>query len=163
MEMSTTKSPMLSTTHAIFRGLQDEIKGILRSLPNLVSPNLKCGLTDAHCKLSDYYYKYDKSPFYIWAACMWSSNQTHLICDWRSSVLDPCISYEGLKMDYGDDPSLSDHLEDLKADLFNYFEENYSTLLSPMPSSCPSMHVQAPFNGSPQKSFTAVTATRWSD
>src|SRR5712671_187756 len=58
-------------------------------------------------------------------------------------------------MDYGDDPSFSDHLEDSKADLFNYFEENYSTLLSPMPSSCPSMPVQAPFNGSPQKSFTA--------
>src|SRR5712672_172650 len=67
MEMSTTKSPKLLTTHAIFQGLQDDIKGILRSLPNLVLPNLKCGLTDAHCKLSNYYYKYDKSPFYIWA------------------------------------------------------------------------------------------------
>jgi hypothetical protein len=37
-EMSTTKLPMLSTTHAIFRGLQDDIKDILRSLPNSVSP-----------------------------------------------------------------------------------------------------------------------------
>ena len=68
-EMSTTKLPMLSTTHAIFRGLQDDIKDILRSLPNSVPPKIKLGLTDAHCKLSDYYYQYDVSPFYTWAAC----------------------------------------------------------------------------------------------
>ena len=68
-EMSTTKSPMLSTTHAIFRGLQDDIKMILHSLPNSVLPQIKLGLTDAHRKLSDYYYKYDESPFYTWAAC----------------------------------------------------------------------------------------------
>ncbi len=69
--MSTTKSPMLSTTHTIFQGLQDDIKDILHSLPNSVSPRIKLGLTDAHCKLSDYYYQYDASPFYIWAACKW--------------------------------------------------------------------------------------------
>jgi hypothetical protein len=69
-EMSTTKLPMLSTTHAIFRGLQDDIKGILRNLPNSVSPRIKLGLTDAYRKLSDYYYQYDASPFYTWAACM---------------------------------------------------------------------------------------------
>jgi hypothetical protein len=67
-EMSTTKSPVLSTTHAIFRGLQDEIKEILRGLPDSVSPRIKLGLTDAHRKLSDYYYQYDASPFYTWAA-----------------------------------------------------------------------------------------------
>jgi hypothetical protein len=69
-EMSTTKYPMLSTTHAIFRGLQDDIKDILRSLPNSVSPRIKLGLTDTHRKLSNYYYQYDTSPFYTWAACM---------------------------------------------------------------------------------------------
>ena len=62
---------MLSTTHTVFRGLQDEIKDILRSLPNSASPSIKTGLTDAYCKLSDYYYEYDASPFYTWAACMW--------------------------------------------------------------------------------------------
>jgi len=70
-EMSATKVPMLSTTHAIFRGLQDDIKNILRDLPNSVSPNIKVGLTDAHRKLSDYYYQFDASPFYTWAARMW--------------------------------------------------------------------------------------------
>lgn len=68
-EMSTTRVPMLSTTHAIFRGLQDDIKNILRDLPNSVSPKIKLGLTDAHRKLSDYYYQFDVSPFYTWAAC----------------------------------------------------------------------------------------------
>ncbi|KIJ96829.1 hypothetical protein K443DRAFT_124286 [Laccaria amethystina LaAM-08-1] len=69
-EMSTTKVPMLSMVHAVFRGLQDDLKEILCNLPNSVSPNVKWGLTDAHWKLSDYYYKYDESPFYTWAARM---------------------------------------------------------------------------------------------
>lgn len=68
-EMSTSKKPMLSTTHAVFRGLQDEIKSILTHLPNSTPPEIKKGLTDAHLKLSDYYYKFDESPFYIWSAC----------------------------------------------------------------------------------------------
>jgi len=54
-EMSAPKTPMLSTTHAIFRGLQDDIKNILRSLPNSASPKVKLGLMEAHRKLSDYY------------------------------------------------------------------------------------------------------------
>ena len=69
VEMSATKIPMLSTTHAIFRGLQDEIKNILRHLPNSASPGIVLGLTEAHRKLSNYYYQYDASPFYTWAAC----------------------------------------------------------------------------------------------
>ena len=71
MQMSTAKVPMLSTTHAIFQGLQEDIKGILCSLPATVSSHIKHGLIDAHTKLSDYYHKYDESPFYTWAACMW--------------------------------------------------------------------------------------------
>ena len=70
-EMSATKVPMLSTTHAIFRGLQDDIKNILYDLPNSVSPKIKLGLMEAHRKLSDYYYQFDASPFYTWAARMW--------------------------------------------------------------------------------------------
>jgi hypothetical protein len=70
-QMSATKVPMVSTTHAIFRGLQEDIKNILRNLSNSVSPSIKLGLTDAHRKLSDYYYQFDASPFYTWAARMW--------------------------------------------------------------------------------------------
>ncbi len=69
-QMSTTTKPMLSTTHAVFRGLQDDVKKIIASLLQTTPPELKQGLLDAHRKLSDYYYKYDESPFYTWAARM---------------------------------------------------------------------------------------------
>ena len=36
-QMSTTKQPMLSTAHAIFRGLQDDVRDALRSLPDSTS------------------------------------------------------------------------------------------------------------------------------
>jgi hypothetical protein len=67
-QMSATKTPMLSSTHAIFRGLQAEIRDILREEQGL-SPRLIQGLSDAHLKLSEYYYKFDESPFYLWASC----------------------------------------------------------------------------------------------
>ncbi|KAJ7327667.1 hypothetical protein DFH08DRAFT_710399, partial [Mycena albidolilacea] len=67
-QMSTTSRPMLSSTHSIFCGLQKTLKDKLTALlPNL-DPELMNGLTKAHHKLSDYYYKFDRSPFYIWAA-----------------------------------------------------------------------------------------------
>lgn len=69
-------------------------------------------------------------------------------------MLDPRISYEGLKCDYGDDAILSDHLEDLKINLFKYFDENYAALSAPTPSLPPPSPVQT-VGGSPQKSFTA--------
>jgi hypothetical protein len=68
-EMSTTKRPMLSSTQAIFRGLQGSLRTIISELPEDVSPELKEGLCNAHKKLSDYYSKYDQSPFPVWAAC----------------------------------------------------------------------------------------------
>jgi hypothetical protein len=68
-QMSTSKTPMLSTTHAIFRGLQEHIREIYCDIPTATPPKIKAGLLDAHKKLSDYYYKYDQSPFYTWAAC----------------------------------------------------------------------------------------------
>lgn len=67
-EMSRTKKPMLSSTHAIFRGLQEHLRNILRNLPSSVPSRLKRGLLEAHRKLSDYYYKSDESPYYTWAA-----------------------------------------------------------------------------------------------
>ena len=68
-QMSATKQPMLSTAHAIFRGLQDEVRNALRSLPDSTSRMIKNGLLAAHQKLSEYYYRFDLSPFYVWAAC----------------------------------------------------------------------------------------------
>ena len=69
-QMSSTITPMISTTHAIFRGLQDKLKSILKDLPNDISPGIKSGLLTAHCKLSDYFTKFDESPYYTWSASM---------------------------------------------------------------------------------------------
>ena len=71
-------------------------------------------------------------------------------------MLDPRISYEGMKADYDDDPTLSDHLEHSRSSLFNYFGRNYAkpddrTLSLASSSSVTSL----PAVGSPQKSFTA--------
>jgi hypothetical protein len=53
---------MLST-HSIFSGLQKTLKDKLTALPPNSDPELVDGLTKAHRKLSDYYYKFDQSPF----------------------------------------------------------------------------------------------------
>jgi hypothetical protein len=73
-----------------------------------------------------------------------------------SSVLDPQISYKALKTDYVDDLMLSDHLEQSKANLFNYFDKHYANANTPM-SPAPSTPVPTtpPLEGLPQKSFTA--------
>ena len=63
-----TCTPMLSMTHAIFRGLQEDLRDILRDLPDTVFPPLKKGLLDAHLKLSDYYHKIDESLYYLWSS-----------------------------------------------------------------------------------------------
>ncbi|KAG6805989.1 hypothetical protein H0H92_013146, partial [Tricholoma furcatifolium] len=110
--MSSTKRSMLSTTHAIFRGLQEQIKDSLRTLPTGTSPNLVQGLTEAHRKLSDYYYKFDESPLYTWA-----------------TLLDPRISYSGMLLDYADNSELLDYLENAKAELHTHFEEKYKSRL----------------------------------
>jgi hypothetical protein len=66
-EMSTTKKPMLSTVHAIFRGLEVHVKTILETLLDTAHPQLCDGLVAAHQKLSEYYYRSDASPYYTWA------------------------------------------------------------------------------------------------
>ncbi|THU97091.1 hypothetical protein K435DRAFT_663239, partial [Dendrothele bispora CBS 962.96] len=67
-EMSTTKRPMLSKTLATLRGLQDSLRSTLSQLPHSTDPSLRWGLLEAHNKLSDYYFKFDQSPYYTWAA-----------------------------------------------------------------------------------------------
>ncbi|KAJ7455097.1 hypothetical protein FB451DRAFT_1049106, partial [Mycena latifolia] len=68
--MSTTKRPVLSFTHTVFRGLQDDLRTSIRELPVSTPSALRNGLIEAHTKLSDYYYKSDESPYYTWAARM---------------------------------------------------------------------------------------------
>jgi hypothetical protein len=70
LKMSTTKQITLSVVHAIFLDLQSHIKDQLSDLPDNTPVELVDGLIAAHQKLSDYYYKFDKMPYYIWAACM---------------------------------------------------------------------------------------------
>ena len=68
-QMSTTKCSMLSSTHAIFRGLQDNLRNSLTNLPDNAPAKLKTLLMKAYQKLSDYYTKLDESSYYIWASC----------------------------------------------------------------------------------------------
>ncbi|KAJ6533326.1 hypothetical protein DFH09DRAFT_932793, partial [Mycena vulgaris] len=68
-QMSATKQPMLSSTHAIFRGLQQHLKTTLTELPASADPALRAGLVEAHRKLSDYFTKFDASRYCTWAAC----------------------------------------------------------------------------------------------
>ena len=67
-EMSTTSRPMLSHVHAIFRGLQEHVRQALAKLPDMADPRIKAGLLAAHAKLSEYYHRFDQSPYYLWAA-----------------------------------------------------------------------------------------------
>ncbi|SJL18443.1 uncharacterized protein ARMOST_22032 [Armillaria ostoyae] len=144
VEMSTTHKPMLSTVHAVFRGLQRHLKGILASLPDHTPPEIKKGLLEVHRKLSDYYYKFDESPYYTWAA-------------------HPRISYSGLKSEYSDDAELDLYLEDAKRDLHVFYVDNYASKAStstpaPVPMAPTRSSSSTPLfgQGSPQKvSFTA--------
>ena len=71
-------------------------------------------------------------------------------------VLDPRISYDGMKTDSADDPILADHLEQSKPNLFAYFNEHYANNMISTPSSVPCPSAQTlPVVDSPQKGFTA--------
>ncbi|KAF7349017.1 Transposase-like protein [Mycena venus] len=114
--MSATKKPMLSQTHAIFRTLQSAVKSNICNLPVPINPTqgaaqkkLRDGLVQAHLKLSEYFSRFDTSPYYLWAA-----------------LLDPRISYEGLKQDYESDPTLLQSLDDAKDELYTEYTTHYA-------------------------------------
>ncbi|KAG6851479.1 hypothetical protein C0991_008717 [Blastosporella zonata] len=113
--MSQTKTSMLSTTHTIFCGLQDHIKTIISKLPDNINITIKSGLLAAHQKLSEYYYWFDQSPFYTWAA-----------------VLDPRIMYEGLKEEYTGNIGLTKYLKEMKDQLQKYYEDFYANHMEPL-------------------------------
>jgi hypothetical protein len=81
-QMSATKHTTLSSVHAIFKGLQDALAHNLHELPDMASGKLREGLIASHRKLSDYFYKFDQSPYYIWASSrcfsVYFRNTTHL-------------------------------------------------------------------------------------
>ncbi|KAI9513529.1 hypothetical protein F5148DRAFT_969355, partial [Russula earlei] len=103
-QMLATKKPMISSTHAIFCGLQAKIRDILHEEQGL-SPWLIQGLSSAHLKLSEYYYKFDESPFYLWA-----------------SFLDPCISYSALLDEFEGNEDLAPFLKVAKNKLHVYYK-----------------------------------------
>lgn len=70
-QMSMSKHPTLSFTHAIFHGLQESVKNALRDLPREAHGRLKIAIVAAHRKLSDYYYHYNQSHLYVWASSEW--------------------------------------------------------------------------------------------
>lgn len=67
--MSATKVPMLSSTHATLKGLQDRLREELTKLPSSALPLLRKALTEAHTKLGEYFFKIDISPYVIWTSC----------------------------------------------------------------------------------------------
>jgi hypothetical protein len=86
-QMSATKQPTLSSTHAVFRGLQRRLKEIIAGLPASADPALKEGLVNAYRKL-DYFTKFDQSRYYGWAARQFPSHLYYLSSDSHISVLD---------------------------------------------------------------------------
>jgi hypothetical protein len=134
-EMSRTKEPMLSTVHAIFRGLQEHIRSTLAELPDSAPMELRDGLVEAHQKLSEYYYRSDESPFYTWAASKLVSSILALTLFSFNlyAVLDPRIMYEGLKNDCESDPILLGDLDRSKKQLQAYYRTNYTPSTRPRP------------------------------
>jgi hypothetical protein len=155
--MSTTKRPVLSFTHTVFRGLQEDIRTSIRELPLATPSALRNGLIEAHTKLSDYYYKSDESPYYTWAARTCHFNISILcLSTYSNLVLDPRISYEGLKADFEHDEELLDGLEAAKSKLETHFRLHYADKVAP--SAQPSVRQPAQstsrIQASPEKDFT---------
>jgi hypothetical protein len=63
--MSATKQPTLASVHCIFKGLQDNVREFMATLSHGSAPGLRSGLRKAHDKLSEYFYKFDESPYYV--------------------------------------------------------------------------------------------------
>jgi hypothetical protein len=94
--MLKMKELMLSTTHAIFCGLQDHVASLLHNLLDSAPSQLRDGLVEAHTKLSDYYFHLDESPYYTWATCEYKflilscSCKFGCILDWPGPTTQSC-------------------------------------------------------------------------
>ncbi|KIJ27296.1 hypothetical protein M422DRAFT_271550 [Sphaerobolus stellatus SS14] len=143
-QMSATKRATLSSTHAVFKGLQDSIRQFLREIPETASPGIRKALLASHCKLSDYFHKFDQSPYPIWA-----------------SLLDPRIGYKGLVDDHTEEPDLLAYVDARKQELELYYQEKYAgKAVPPLPTASPFPSAsRAP--ASPEKvNFTARYSQR---
>ena len=69
-QMSAAHWPMLSHMHTIFCGLQEHLCKSLQHLSSGINSCTQDELITTYQKLSEYYYQFDQSPFYIWAAHM---------------------------------------------------------------------------------------------
>jgi hypothetical protein len=67
-QMSATKQCTLSSTHAVFKSLQDSLTQNLKQIPSFYPARLRNALLQSHEKLSDYFFKFDQSPYPIWAS-----------------------------------------------------------------------------------------------
>jgi hypothetical protein len=85
-QMSTTKQPMLSNTHACFRWLQEHLKKSIAALPESADPVLRDGLVAAHRKISDYFTKFDESRYYAWATCLCSMFPLYFVLNYHPSA-----------------------------------------------------------------------------
>jgi len=70
VQMSATKTPMLSKALELMQDLEAHLKDTIINLPWNVSTHIRDALVAPHGKLSEYYYKFDESPFYTWSMCM---------------------------------------------------------------------------------------------
>lgn len=128
---------MLSTTHAVFRWLQLHLKKAITTLPEDADPALRQGLVDAHLKLSDYYTKFDRSRYYSWATRSFRFILVYFLFSITVAVLDPRLSYEGLRKDYADEPDLLEDLTTSKADLQIHYDIYYANSEDSTPSATP--------------------------
>lgn len=67
-QISATKHATLSSTHGVFKGLQDHLAQSLAELPDSVPSRISNVLIAPHLKLSDYFWKVDQSPYPVWAS-----------------------------------------------------------------------------------------------
>ncbi|OCB88219.1 hypothetical protein A7U60_g4624 [Sanghuangporus baumii] len=107
--MSTTSECMLSSTFGCFLVLQNHLRKCLKDIPDNASIRLQNGLKSAHQKLADYLGRFSISPYYLW-----------------SSLLDPRISYAGLKNVAAGNSQLLQLIEDSKSTLETHFKEHYA-------------------------------------
>jgi hypothetical protein len=78
---------VLSSSHAVFCDLQEHLRALLKGLPDDVDPTRKKALTSAHRKLSDYFYKFDQSEYYTWAARKCLLSILKLLLTFQFSIL----------------------------------------------------------------------------